>query len=190
MNQRKIMMICLVVVGVLFGGIMFSALKNGQRFQKQESQWKWDDSWNGNMPNTSSPKLSEPNKPELNVKPSKPEVQVTAETYAEALQKSQELNRPVLVIYTANWCGYCKKMKSETLSNDKVVHAMKSYVLVYVNTDKDRSGIGKFGVTGLPSFVITNFKEDKIKMKSGFMNAESFEAWLKDSNILSKFYSI
>jgi thiol:disulfide interchange protein len=190
MDQRKIMMICLVGLAVMISGVLFSTMGNGQKNQTQDSQWKWDDSWNGNMPSNSSPKPSEPVKPEPKEKLSKPDSQIEAKSYAEALKKSEETGRPVLVIYTANWCGYCKKMKSETLSNDKVKEAMKSFIVVVVDTDKDRSGIGKFSVTGLPSYVITNSKEEKLKMGSGFMNAESFSKWLNDLNVLSMFYSI
>lgn len=183
MDQKKIMMIFLISIGLICTGFTVIALKKSDNFQnmfqEKEPQWQWEDSWNGNMPKDSNGGKSSQVKPK-NSEPS-PDVQVMADNYKDALQKSSELNRPVLVFYTADWCGYCKKMKSETLPDKKVIEALKKYVLVYIDTDKDRSGIGKFNVTGLPSYVVTNAKEEKIKMNSGFMNSESFVQWLSFS---------
>lgn len=175
MSQQKIMMICLVVVAVLFGSMTIYAIKESEKyrriFKKPDVQWKWDDSWNNHMPtNPSHEKMKHE---------AKPKTQVVAETYKEALQKSEELKRPILVFYTADWCGFCKKMKSETLTNPKVIEGMKKYIFVSINTDKDRSGIGKFGVTGLPSYVITNHNEDKLKVGSGYVDPEKFVKWLE-----------
>lgn len=184
MNQHKIMMICLVAFGILLGGFIFSAIKSSQKSKTQESQWKWDDSWNGNMPSSQSPNL---NGKQEKIKPVKPNNQIMAESYTEALKKSEEYKMPVLVVYNANWCAFCKKLKSETFSDAKVIEAMKSYIVVTIDTDKDRSGIAKFSVIGLPTCVITNSKEEKLKVLSGYVNPDTFRNWLNDEKILSLF---
>jgi len=187
MNQRKIMMIGLITFCILLGGFSIFAIKNSDKFQKlfskPESQWKWDDSWNGHMPDNSSSMSTGPAKPETKpeVKPEKvPESPHLVGNYQEALKVSGETGKPILVFYTAEWCGFCKKMKSETFSKEKVSEISKNYIFVYVDIDHDRGGVGKFGITSLPSFVVTNSKEEKVKMHTGYMNTESFTKWLND----------
>jgi|688.fasta_scaffold17139_7 thiol:disulfide interchange protein len=174
MDHRKIMMIFLVGLAAVVCGALFISMNKGRRAQSQESQWKWDDSWNGNMPPNKSSKPNDNEKTE----PSKLNEQIETLSYSDAISTARDLKKQILVIYTADWCAYCKRMKSETLSNKKVKDAMKNYVVVYVDTDKDRSGVGKFSITGLPSYVVTNSNEAKIKTASGFMDANAFLTWL------------
>ena len=62
----------------------------------------------------------------------------------------------------------------------------KNYILVYVDIDHDRGGIGKFGVTTIPAFVITNNKEEKLKMNSGFMDSDAFLGVINDSKMFTQ----
>jgi hypothetical protein len=57
---------------------------------------------------------------------------------------------------------------------------------VYVNTDNDRATATKFRITSLPSFVITNVKEEKLKEDSGFKNASSFVNWLNEPKLFNQ----
>lgn len=179
MDQKQIMIGLLMFVFLAFGGLIFYDVKYGHKFEKyiskSQSQWKWDDSWDGNgnqpQPPTNSPPSS---------------IGLTVSSYAESLQKSSELGKPVLVFFTADWCTWCKKMKSETIANSQVQSVLGNYILVYVDADKDRSLAKKFGVESLPSYVITNSKEDKLKTDNGFKNADTFANWLNDSSLFNQ----
>lgn len=173
MDKRKIIKI-LIFVGLFICSFLYFKNTN-LNFDKDN--WKWNDNWNGKGPI----KKIEPAGSVENLMP-KDEIGIVANNYSEALFKSEKTGKPILVFYTAEWCSYCKKMKSETLPTQEVSQALKKYILVYVNTDIDRSGLNKFGVKSLPSFIITNSKEEKLKSSTGFMDKNSFVEWLNSYN--------
>ncbi len=91
--------------------------------------------------------------------------------YDVALEKAKKENKPVMVFFTTSWCGYCKKMKKSTFTDDNVYSVMtESFILAVVDggsmykvkvTDK----VGKaseitekqlsraFGVKGYPTTI-------------------------------------
>jgi len=87
------------------------------------------------------------------------------------------------VIFGADWCHWCKKMHDETLPNAKVKAMMLNYVFVDVDADKNPEVVRKFGVSGLPSYVITNSKEEKLKFGSGFKDGDGFSGWLDNPSM-------
>jgi thiol-disulfide isomerase/thioredoxin len=179
MSQRSVLTGVLVVITVLFGAMIFYDIKHGHKFQgifgkeKITPNWKWDDNWSDKGPNN-------PMSPTRPIVEAPVDPQIMAGSYTEALQKSGETGKPVLVFFTAEWCKWCKQMKQETMPDARVQSALKNYILVYVDTDKERVSARKFNVESLPSYVITNVNEDKLKFDSGFKNVESFEAWLNN----------
>ena len=191
MNQRSILLGLLFFVVVAFGGMIFYDVKHGKKFEKlfnkqdQTTNWKWEDDWRGQGPTapTSPTRPTDPTPPPV-TPPAGP--QIVAGSYAEAIQKSIQTGKPVMVFFTADWCSWCKKMKSETMPNEGVQTMMKNYVFVYVDTDKDRASARKFGVESLPAYVITNSKEENLKSDSGFKNAETFTQWLNNPNLFNQ----
>jgi thiol-disulfide isomerase/thioredoxin len=187
MNQKNLLVGLLIFVAIAFGGLIWYDIKYGHKFErifgknsKPSENWKWADDWNNINPVNSNPN-PQPNSNSLITPPETPQgPQFIARTYNEALQKSGELGKLVLVFFTADWCMWCKKMKQETMTDQKVQSVLKNYILVYVDTDKYRALAKEYSVESLPSYVITNYKEDKLKFESGFKNAESFASWLSD----------
>jgi thioredoxin-related protein len=190
MNQRNLAVGLLVFVILAFGGLVFYDIKYGHKFEKRfgttkepAQNWKWEDDWNSKGapvgpqtgPTTPGP-----------VVPAPEAQQLIAGNYAEALQRSAALGKPILAFFTADWCNWCQKMKTETMSDARVKTVLKNYILVYVDADKDRDTTKKFGVTTLPSYVVTNANETKLKMDTGFKNADSFASWLNDSKLFDQ----
>lgn len=190
MNQRTVVIGLLVFVLAAFGGLIYYDVNHGHKFEKligkersPAQNWRWEDSWDGKGPSSVPDKVEPKTQPQPQPQVDTPGPQLVAGTYAEALQKSGEVGKPVLVFFTAEWCTWCKKMKAETMVDSKVQAALKNYVLVYVDTDKDRAPARKFGIESLPSYVITNVKEEKLKADSGFKNSETFSGWLNNPNL-------
>lgn len=185
MKKRNIMMIIIVSVTVLLSNVVMIGMKsnaNAEKIKKEaNANWKWEDNWNSD----SDPKSEEAPKP-VEKKPETPKEQIVASSYREAIQKSGELGRPVFAFFTADWCGFCRKMKSETLSDKKIAEMLKDYIVVYVDTDKDRVGVNKFNVSSLPSYVITNHKEENLKFGSGHMNVENFAKWIDNPKLIEQ----
>jgi thiol-disulfide isomerase/thioredoxin len=162
----------LVFVIATFGGIVLYDAKHKAGSPTPGTppapNWKWKDDWDGGKPVVPVPPVTPP----------APTPQPPAGTYAEAVQRSRETGTPVLAFFTADWCGWCKKMKAETMPDPRVQAALKQFIFVYVDVDREPTAGKKFGVTGLPSYVITNGREEQTKLCKGYMTPDAFVAWL------------
>lgn len=183
MNQRMITVL-LVSISISLG-IFTIAMKNrkdssGDFGDKPVQNWEWNDEWGSESENKETEEAPEPSE-EIEL-----DEIVEVDSYSEALKKSSELGKPVLVFFTSDTCEFCQKMKSNTLTDEKVKKALRGYIFVYVNTQKSRDGVNTFGVTVLPSYVITNHKEEELKSGSGFMNSQSFAEWLNNPDLMTQ----
>jgi thiol:disulfide interchange protein len=173
MNQRSFALIILLVVVFGFGGlILWDARSNGKLGNEEEqkaSNWEWENDWEG---------VEAPDQEN-----EKPDRQIIASNYADAIAESGKYGMPIFVYFEADWCDWCKKMKSEALSDSKVKEIMKNYVVVYVDTDQNRDLAREFEVRVVPAYAITNCEEAKLKSGEGFKEADEFIPWLEDSTL-------
>ena len=100
-----------------------------------------------------------------NLETMRPKNQIIASSYREALRLSGTLGMPVLIVFRADWCPHCKKLENEKLPDHKVADRMLNYILVKIDVDrKGKSELDKtFGVSGCPSFLITNSRQKLLK---------------------------
>lgn len=119
------------------------------------------------------------------VPPVTPEVILdTFSDYKEALAAAKKHNRPIFLYFGAEWCGYCRKMKSETLSDAAVKEKLgKEYVTCIIDTDKDRSTARKFKVSGIPAYMVIDSSETVIVRDSGFKSKDDMLMWLRPKNV-------
>ncbi len=62
------------------------------------------------------------------------------QNYKKALEDAQKTHRPIMFIASKSDCKYCKKLKSETLKDPKVVAKLnKEFVSMLVVTDEEGS---------------------------------------------------
>ena len=78
--------------------------------------------------------------------------------YNKANQSAVNENRPLIVYFNTDWCGWCKKMNKEYITADNVEKFLASIPKVDINPDdgkKEKSLQEEFGVTGYPSFFVS-----------------------------------
>lgn len=82
---------------------------------------------------------------------------------AEAIRQSSVTGKPVLIDFYADWCKNCKTMEMTTLKNPSVVTEMQKFIFIQFDAT-DISGrdvrkvLDRFGVTGLPAYLIIRGK--------------------------------
>ena len=186
MEQKSLLVLMFVGVLTIFGGLIFYDIQINDRLgnsNNSQSNWIWSDKWDSqNAPTITQP---QPEQQPQEVAPEVPQGQIVANNYQDAIKKSGEFKKPVMIMFSANWCGWCTKMKSGTLQDAKVKQALKDYIILMIDTDKDKNTTKKFGVRSLPSFVITNSKEEKLKSGTGYKDANNFSAWLNNPTLLN-----
>jgi thioredoxin 1 len=92
---------------------------------------------------------------------------------------SQIINadKPVLVDFSAEWCGPCKMMAPEL---KRFVDMHKDEVRVLkVDVDKNRATASEFNIQGVPTLIL--FKQGKVLWRqSGAMTAQQLSSIIKN----------
>lgn len=128
------------------------------------------------------PKIQEPQPQEET--PPEQIISKTYTSYAEALEASKSLKRPIFLYFGADWCAYCRKMKSTTLSDEEVRQKLaKEYVPCFIDTDADRATSRKYKVAGIPAYMVLSQDETVLARSSGMKTKEEFLKWLKPENV-------
>ena len=104
-----------------------------------------------------------------------------SEELASAKAKTEK--RPMLVDFTAEWCGACKELAKETFSDPRVMEkaVAANFVAVKVDATNDEDPQvdavkGKYKVVGLPTVVIYDSNGMERKRFNEFVGPESFLA--------------
>ncbi len=103
-------------------------------------------------------------------------------TWQEALQKSTAENKLIFLDLSTSWCGWCKKMRQSTYTDNKVGAYFNSR---FINVKLDgEHGEGerlakKLGVTGYPSLFLIDKNEIAVLSSEGYQNAEGLIKLIK-----------
>lgn len=172
MEQKQILLITVIVL--MFFILLGAAFYNPHTEKTSERNWKWSDSWTATVEPQIKPEKPPEPKSESETASQK---QIVASSYKDALAKSKELEMRILIIFGSDWCVYCKKLEKE-LADPEVKKSMKKFVYLHVDTDEDRKTTNKFGISSLPSYLVTDQTEKRLKFGEGYKNANQFLNWL------------
>ncbi|WP_437631838.1 protein-disulfide reductase DsbD family protein [Sorangium sp. So ce854] len=101
-----------------------------------------------------------------------------------AAAKAKAEKRPLLVDFTADWCGACKQLDKDTFSDPRVMARAAHFVAVKVDATNDEDPqvgavMGKYKVVGLPTVVIYDSTGAERKRFNDFVGPDVFLAALE-----------
>jgi thioredoxin-related protein len=97
------------------------------------------------------------------------------ESLPEAQKLAEKTNRPILVIFGAEYCTYCHKLKRDILLGG--IPESDKYIVCYIDIEKDEEIKKKYRIKTIPESRI--FDKDKEKGKIiGYM-PKRYREWLK-----------
>jgi thioredoxin-related protein len=89
----------------------------------------------------------------------------------KAHEESVRLNRPMLLVFGADWCSYCRKMDQSTLATPLLVsYVNHSFVPVRLDLEKDKEVAKILGVKRIPCTVVLSPHADLLGRLVGYVD--------------------
>jgi thioredoxin-like negative regulator of GroEL len=98
--------------------------------------------------------------------------------YAAALSNAAADQKPALFFFTASWCGPCKMMTSQTLSDPAVRQTISNFVHAAIDIDEHPDMAARHSIQAVPTFILLSPAGDEVQRTTGFQAASDFLPWL------------
>jgi len=98
--------------------------------------------------------------------------------FAATMASAEAAQQPVLVFFTAGWCGPCKLMARLTLTDPTIVAAISSVEHVAIDIDEHPDLATKHHVNAVPTFMMLLTADDELIRATGFQPVADFLPWL------------
>jgi thiol-disulfide isomerase/thioredoxin/YHS domain-containing protein len=97
----------------------------------------------------------------------------------QAVHEAGRSQKPLLVEFTASWCGYCRKMKQTTFADERIArHVNGCFVPVSVDADHNERLMRTVGVEALPTTVILSHDLRVVRRIAGYQTPAQLEEHL------------
>lgn len=105
-------------------------------------------------------------------------------SHAAALKASKESGKPIIMIFSASWCGPCQANKNRVYPSKEVQPFHDKFVWAYLDADDAANvpAMEKAGVSGIPHIEILDKAMKRIGQSVGMTTPADFASLLSEAS--------
>jgi thioredoxin-related protein len=107
-----------------------------------------------------------------------------AHSLATATKAAKQSGKPIVLVFSATWCGPCQEMKKSVYPSAEVVPLHDKFEWVYLDIDENEKTAERFKVSSIPHIEFLKPTGESIGQQVGSSDAKDFAKTL--TGILSK----
>lgn len=92
----------------------------------------------------------------------------------QAAAEAKKTGKPMLAVFSAEWCGPCKMMERDVYPKEHVKAALEKWVPVHIDEAADPKTTQKFNIDAFPTFVLLDSDAKEFERFKGARPAEGF----------------
>jgi thioredoxin-related protein len=106
---------------------------------------------------------------------------VNWQPYSSAtFDKAKAQHRNVLLFGKANWCPWCRRMRSSTFTDSSVESLInKHYIPVMIDIDTDADLANQYQIKAVPTIIILNGDKKILDTTTGYQTASDMAEFLR-----------
>lgn len=95
-------------------------------------------------------------------------------SFSDGQAEAKKFNKPIMVDFYTDWCGWCKKLDKDVYADSKVADLAKKFICIKIDGDKNKDLVNKYTVRGYPTILFLNPDGSVINTSVGYIPADEF----------------
>jgi thiol-disulfide isomerase/thioredoxin len=105
-------------------------------------------------------------------------------TMEAGIKLAQLEQRPLLVIFGADWCSWCRKLEAE-LVLDEADAVLKQWVIAHVDVDDEPEVAESMQANALPALRLLGPQQQVVAQREGYLPLAELQTWLNEGLLLA-----
>ena len=107
-----------------------------------------------------------------------PELVAWSDNFSTARESARTRNKPILLYFTASWCGPCQEMRRSVWTDRRVADALSSYVTVRIDIEKQPDLARQYHTESIPQFFLMDSDGNIERSETGGLDVDQFLSWI------------
>ncbi|MEE8359851.1 MAG: thioredoxin family protein [Candidatus Omnitrophota bacterium] len=100
--------------------------------------------------------------------------------YGRGIARAKSAGKPVMIDFYTDWCGWCKKLDSDTYKDKEVLLLSMRFICIKIDGDDRKDLVKKYKVRGYPTILFLGPDGKEIGRLPGFLPARPFAQQMKN----------
>lgn len=93
---------------------------------------------------------------------------------SDALKAAKKEQKPIMVDFYTDWCGWCKKLDKDTYGDSRVQKLAGQFICVKVDGDRNADLVGKYNIRGYPTILFLDSNGNIAQRIPGYVGPADF----------------